>query len=86
VARIYAGILAPLALVVTVARGLIHNGSLVESLWTGCGWMALFAVVGVAVGWIADRTIEESVARGLLAEMSAREAADAQTATAVTPK
>ena len=75
-ARIYAGILGLLALATTVARGLLHGGSLTAALWTGCGWMVVFAGVGAIVGQIAQRTIEEAVAGKLLAEMADREAAD----------
>jgi outer membrane lipoprotein SlyB len=63
-----------LALATTVARALLHGGSLTAALWAGCGWMMVFAGVGALIGHIAERTIEEAVAGKLLAEMAAREA------------
>jgi hypothetical protein len=61
VGRTYAGILGPLALLTSVARGLVHARP-PEAILLGA-WCSLvvFAAVGYVVGWIAGRTVEESV-------------------------
>jgi len=76
VARIYAGILGLLALVTTVARAVIRGGSLPEALWTGCGWLVVFALIGAVVGRLAQQTIDESVAARLAAELAASNPTD----------
>lgn len=77
VARIYAGILGLLALVTTVARAVIHGGSLPEALWTGCGWLMVFALIGAVVGKLAQHAIDESVAVRLATELAASNPPDA---------
>lgn len=61
--RIYAGILGSLAFATTVARGLVHGMAVEPTLAQALGNLALFAAVGLALGWIAERTIVESVSR-----------------------
>jgi hypothetical protein len=60
-ARIYAGILGPLAFAISVVRGLIHAWSPETTLLTA--WVSLwaFAMLGAALGWLAGRIIEEEV-------------------------
>jgi len=73
VARIYAGILGPLALLTSLARGLIHarqTDAIVFAAWCS---LIVFAAVGYVVGWIADRIVEESVMAGIRAELAAEE-------------
>jgi hypothetical protein len=71
VARIYAGILGPLAMLTAVARGVFHGEGTETVLWSAWGWLLGLAVVGWAVGWIAERTIEESVISRVAAELAA---------------
>jgi hypothetical protein len=72
VARIYAGILGPLALSTTLAHGLILGrpvdatlGSAVASFW-------IFAALGCVAGWVAGNILEEAV-RSRIARESAPE-------------
>jgi len=61
VARIYAGILGPLAMVTLTAHGLMHgraSEAIASAAWLG---LVAFAGVGYVLGWIADRTVEDSV-------------------------
>ncbi|MCR4413538.1 MAG: hypothetical protein NUV77_14045 [Thermoguttaceae bacterium] len=71
-ARIYAGILGPLALSTTLAHGLIRGcpadallGSALASLW-------IFAALGCVAGWVAGNILEEAV-RSRIARESAPE-------------
>ncbi len=60
-ARIYAGILGPLAFLTSLAHGALHgrqaDAILLES------WYALlgFTAVGSVIGWLAGRMVEEEV-------------------------
>ncbi len=74
-ARVYAGILGPLAFLTSLIRGMIH-GSPPEAVLLGA-WCCLliFAVVGYVVGRIAERTVEEAVLARMAAEMAARQSA-----------
>jgi len=69
VARTYAGILGPLALVTSVARGFVHATS-AEAILLGA-WCSLlvFAALGYVVGWIAGRIVQESVRATVRAEL-----------------
>jgi hypothetical protein len=75
VARIYAGILGPLALLTSLAHGALHgreaDATLVEA------WYALlaFTAAGSVIGWLAGRIVEEEV----LARVSSRAAKSATT-------
>ena len=73
-ARIYAGILGPLAFLAALLRGMIHGGG-PESV-TRTAWYCLlgFATAGYVVGRLAEWTIEESVRGRFAAELSARRA------------
>lgn len=60
-ARTYAGILGVLAMTVTLLRGLLglaDGESLFAKAW---GALVLFAAIGYTIGWIAGRTVEDSV-------------------------
>ena len=72
-ARTYAGILGPLALVTSLARGLIHAQQ-TEAMLLGA-WCSLvvFAAVGYVVGWIAERTVEGSVSASIEAHLAGGE-------------
>jgi hypothetical protein len=66
VARTYAGILGPLALITSLARGALHAWPTEKTLLIA--WMALvgFAALGWLAGWVAGRIVEDEV-RGQIA-------------------
>jgi NhaP-type Na+/H+ or K+/H+ antiporter len=63
VARIFAGILGPLAFLTSLAHGMLHARSTETILLDA--WCALvgFAALGCVIGWIAGRTVDEEVRR-----------------------
>ena len=73
-ARVYAGILGPLAFLTSLARGALNGGSAESVLF--CAWCCLlaFAAAGYVIGWVAERTIAESVRGRILAELDAESA------------
>lgn len=78
-AHIYAGILGPLAFLSCLARGLIHGGG-TESVLLGawCG-LLVFAAAGYLIGWVAERTVTESVSGRISAELAAEKAGQMST-------
>jgi hypothetical protein len=70
VARTYAGILGPLALFIALAHGLVHAAQPDAILLVGWCSLLVFAAVGYLVGWIAGRTVEESVGATIQAELA----------------
>ena len=69
-ARTYAGILGPLAFLTSLIHGLIHarpTASILLGAWCS---LLVFAVVGCIVGWIAQRTVDESVIAVIEAELT----------------
>jgi len=66
VARIYAGILGPVALLVSLARGALHAWPVENTLLVAWTSLLVFAALGSAIGWFAERTVEEEV-RGRMA-------------------
>jgi hypothetical protein len=79
VARIYAGILGPLAMLTSLTRGVIHGDATETVLWSAWCWLLALAAVGCGIGWIAQRTIEESVSSQVAAELAAEQAASTET-------
>jgi hypothetical protein len=75
VARIYAGILGPLALLISLARGAIHAWDAETTVL--CAWISLwgFAAVGAVLGWLAGRVVEEEVRTRIAAERTQPEEA-----------
>ncbi len=69
-ARTYAGILGPLALVTCVARGLIHATSSETVLFGAWCSLLVFAALGWVIGWIAGRVVQESVGATIQAELA----------------
>jgi len=70
VARIYAGILGPLALLISLARGVIHAWDTETMLLQA--WISLwaFAAVGAVLGWLARRIVEQEVLARISAEQN----------------
>ena len=70
-ARLYAGILGPLAMLTITTSGLIHGRTSESVAWAA--WIALvvFAAIGYMLGWIANRTVEDSVQTTLSARLEA---------------
>jgi hypothetical protein len=75
VARIYAGILGPLAMLTALARGAIHGDAAETVFLSAWCWLLALAAVGSGIGWIAQRTIEESVSSQVAEELAAEQAA-----------
>ncbi len=71
-ARIYAGILGPLAFLTSLAHGLMHGGG-VSILMTAWCCLLLFAAIGFIVGGVADRIVADSVEGRIQRELAARE-------------
>ena len=80
-ARIYAGILGPLAFLTALARGWLHGGTLESQLWNAWTGLLVFAAIGCVVGWIANTVVEDAVhgqiAAGLATEQESKENAAA---------
>ena len=72
-ARIYAGILGPLAFLTSLARGAIDGESADATLLAAWCSLLLFSALGYLVGWVAGSTIEQSVTAAVSAELSASE-------------
>jgi hypothetical protein len=69
-ARAYARVLGSLAMSVTMARGAWEGAGLEGTAWSAVASLAIFAVVGGLVGWVAEATIDESVRSRLEAELA----------------
>jgi hypothetical protein len=72
VAQIYCGILGLIAFLTTLLRGWIHGGDTESILWAGWLNLMLFSLIGLVIGWIADRIVEESVSTRLVAELATK--------------
>ncbi|MDY0168643.1 MAG: hypothetical protein RBS80_18995 [Thermoguttaceae bacterium] len=79
-ARIYAGILGPVAFLTALARGFLLGAEVQSTLFQA--WCALwcFAVAGYVVGWIAERTIEQSVHDRITRELATNQQPEATAA------
>lgn len=71
-ARVYAGILGLLAFLTTLAHGTIHAQPAEGILLAAWCSLLVFAGLGGVMGWIAGRTVEESVRAKIAVEMAAR--------------
>lgn len=67
-ARIYAGVLGPLALLVCLARGAIHAWDAQTAVLYA--WISLwgFAALGAVLGWLAGRIVEDDLRTRISAE------------------
>lgn len=79
-ARTYAGILGPLAMMTSLVRGLIAGGGSESVLWTAWGYLLVFAAIGGMLGWIAERTVEDAVHGRIAAELAAEKTNQASAA------
>ena len=79
-ARIYAGILGPVAFLTALARGLLLGGEVRGMVFQA--WCALwcFAVAGYVVGWIAERTVQQSVHDRITRELATKQSPEATVA------
>ncbi|MHB8901184.1 MAG: hypothetical protein ACYC6Y_20740 [Thermoguttaceae bacterium] len=68
-ARLFAGIMGPLAMLTVTTSGLIHGLTGSSVAWSA--WIALvaFAAIGYVIGWIANRTVEDSVRTAISARL-----------------
>ena len=71
-ARIYCGILGLLSFLTTLLRGWIHGGDAESILRTAWLNLLLFSAIGLVIGWIAGRIVEESVNARLAAELAVK--------------
>ena len=69
-ARIYAGVLGPLALLVCLARGVIHAWD--AETMVLYAWISLwgFAGLGAVLGWLAGRIVEDDLRTRIAAQRS----------------
>ena len=59
--RSYAGILGSIAMVTVMAHSLIHGHNILATLYAAPLALFAFAGVGLLIGYLADRTIVESI-------------------------
>jgi hypothetical protein len=79
VGRSYGGVLGLLAFLTVVARGWVRGGGAEPTLFAAFLGLLAFMPLGCIVGWLAERTVEESIRSKLAAELAAREAKDSAT-------
>ncbi len=60
-ARAFSGVLGALALCLVLVRGLVTGTPANEVLAHGLVVFLAFSVLGFLIGWMADRTVRESV-------------------------
>ena len=79
-ARIYAGILGPVAFLTALARGFLMGGEAQSTLFQA--WCALwgFAAAGYVVGWIAEYTLEQSIHDRITQELAPKQQSEATAA------
>jgi len=70
VARIYAGILGPLAFFTSLARGALHAWPTERTLLVAWTTLVAFAALGWVTGWLAERIVEEEVRGQIAAELA----------------
>ena len=73
-ARIYAGILGPLAFLTSLVREAIHGEASESMLLAASCSLWVFALLGCVVGWLAGWIVKESVEATVSAELAAWEA------------
>ena len=78
-ARTYAAVMALLAMVVMLLRGVKDGAGFDDTIVAALAWMALFGAIGMIVGAIAESTIVESVRTRIETELAGTTAAEADT-------
>ena len=81
--RIYAGILGPLAMTVVICRGIKESGGVEGTLTLATLSLVVFAIVGFALGHLAQTTVEQSVRQTIETELAHRAAAPGRNQEAV---
>ena len=79
-ARTYAGILGPLALLTSLVHGMMHGGSTLSVVWTAWCATLVLSAVGYVLGWIAERLVEDAVQGRIAAELAVRRETKASSA------
>lgn len=64
--RSYAGVLAVVAFLVTLFRGISLSHAPTDAIANSLIALVLFAIIGGVVGWIAERTIAECVKQSVM--------------------
>ena len=72
--RAYAGVLGPVAFLVTMVRGLMHGSAAESTLLAASGALFLFAGIGYVIGQVARWTIYDAVRSKVAAEVSVQQA------------
>ena len=67
-ARIYAAVMALLAMLVVLLRAMKNHAGFDGTITVALGWMAIFGLIGFVVGTIAQATVDESVLKSLKVE------------------
>ncbi len=67
-ARIYAAVMALLAMLVILLRAMKNHAGFDGTITVALAWMAIFGLVGLVVGAIAQSTVDESVLKSLQGE------------------
>jgi hypothetical protein len=60
-AQVYGGALGLIAFIAIVMRGLAAGSAASTTLLTASASLPVFFVIGCVIGWIANRTLEESI-------------------------
>ncbi len=68
ISRSFAGVLAIVAFLVTLCRGVSQSHAASDAIANALMAMAVFAVIGKLIGWIAERSLEESVKQTVLSK------------------
>jgi len=84
VARIYAGILGIVALLTSLAEGMVHTKPTEAILFGAWCSLLVFAAIGYVVGGIAGRIVEEAVAFAIQTRLAAETPTDTPETTAST--
>jgi hypothetical protein len=59
-----------LAFLLSLVRGMVAGGGTVGVLWTAWCSLLAFAAIGCLIGWIAERTVADSVSGRIEAELA----------------
>ncbi|MBS0210393.1 MAG: hypothetical protein JSS27_15720 [Planctomycetes bacterium] len=74
-ARNFAGLLGLVALATTLVRALGHGTAIDAALVQGWINLMLFSALGLVLGWIAQRAVQEGVRGQLAAELASQQTA-----------